>query len=73
VEVFRGALRPFTTTVNQELSDVLKSKIRMFTIFSGTVSGAEPDNQKIADAFNFLVSDSSNSSSEVIFCVDESR
>ena len=73
VEVFRGALRPFTTTVNQELSDVLKSKIRMFTIFSGTVSGSEPDNQKIADAFNFLVSDNSNSSSEVTFCVDESR
>ncbi len=73
VEVFRGALRPFTTTVNQELSDVLKSKIRMFTIFPGTVAGAEPNNQKIADALNFLVSDSSNSSSEVIFCVDESR
>src|SRR3989338_9107837 len=33
VEVFRGALRPFTTTVNQELSDVLDSKIRIFTIF----------------------------------------
>ncbi len=73
VEVFRGALRPFTTTVNQELSDVLKSKIRMFTIFSGTVAGAEPDNQKIADALNYLVSDSSNSSAEVTFCVDESR
>ncbi|HIE46191.1 MAG TPA: SDR family oxidoreductase [Nitrosopumilus sp.] len=73
VEVFRGALRPFTTTVNQELSDVLKSKIRMFTIFPGTVAGAEPNNQKIADALNFLVSDSSNSSAEVIFCIDESR
>ncbi len=73
VEVFRGALRPFTTTVNQELSDVLKSKIRMFTIFSGTVTGAEPDNQKIADALNYLISDSSNSSAEVTFCVDESR
>lgn len=73
VEVFRGALRPFTTTVNQELSDVLKSKIRMFTIFSGSVTGSEPDNQKIADAFNFLVSDSAASSSEVTFCVDESR
>ena len=73
VEVFRGALRPFTTTVNQELSDVLKSKIRMFTIFSGSVTGSEPDNQKVADAFNFLVSDSAHSSSEVIFCVDESR
>ena len=73
VEVFRGALRPFTTTVNQELSDVLKSNIRLFTIFPGTVAGAEPNNQKIADALNFLVSDSSNSSSEVTFCVDESR
>ena len=73
VEVFRGALRPFTTTVNQELSDVLKSQIRLFTIFPGTVTGAEPNNQNIADALNFLVSDSSNSSAEIIFCVDESR
>ena len=73
VEVFRGALRPFTTTVNQELSDVLKSKIRMFTVFPGSVTGAEPDNQKIADAFNFLVSENSASSAEVTFCVDETR
>jgi len=70
VEVFRGALRPFTTTVNQELSDVLKSKIRMFTVFPGSVTGI---NQKIADAFNFLVSENAASSSEVTFCVDESR
>ena len=73
VEVFRGALRPFTTTVNQELSDVLKSKIRMFTIFPGTVTGADPSNQRIAEAINFLVSDSAASSAEVIFCVDELR
>ena len=73
VEVFRGALRPFTTTVNQELSDVLKSNIRMFTVFPGSVTGSEPDNQKIADAFNFLVSENAASSSEVTFCVDESR
>jgi len=73
VEVFRGALRPFTTTVNQELSDVLNSKIRIFTIFPGSVTGSEPNNQRIADAFNFLVSDNSNSSSEIVFCVDEIR
>ena len=73
IEVFRGALRPFTTTVNQELSDVLKSRIRMFTVLPGSVTGSEPDNQRIADAFNFLVSESSASSSEVTFCVDESR
>ena len=73
VEVFRGALRPFTTTVNQELSDVLKSKIRIFTIFPGSVTGSEPNNQRIAEAFNFLVSEGADSSSEVTFCVDESR
>jgi len=73
VEVFRGALRPFTTTVNQELSDVLKSKIRLFSVFPGTVTGGEPNNERIADAINFLVSDSATSSAEVTFCVDESR
>ena len=73
VEVFRGALRPFTVTVNQELSDVLKSKIRMFTIFPGSVTGSEPNNEKIAEAFNFLVTENALSSAEVVFCVDETR
>ena len=45
----------------------------MFTVFPGSVTGAEPDNQKIADAFNFLVSENSASSAEVTFCVDETR
>ena len=73
VEVFRGALRPFTTTVNQELSDVLNSKVRIFTIFPGSVAGSDPDNQRIANALNFLVSENATSSSEVTFCVDETR
>ena len=73
VEVFRGALRPFTTTVNQELSDVLNSKIRIFSVFPGSVTGAEPENERIAQALNFLVSESAASSSEVTFCVDEVR
>ena len=73
VEVFRGALRPFTTTVNQELSDVLNSNVRIFTVFPGSVSGTDPDNQKIANALNFLVSESAALSSEVTFCVDETR
>ena len=62
VELFRGALRPFTATLNQELSDVLSSKIRLFTVFPGSVTGSEPENQRIADALNFLVSDDSSSS-----------
>jgi len=73
VEVFRGALRPFTTTVNQELSDVLNSKIRIFSILPGSVTGSEPNNERIAQALNFLVSDYAADSSEVTFCVDESR
>ncbi len=45
----------------------------MFTIFPGTVTGADPSNQRVAEAINFLVSDSAASSAEVIFCVDELR
>ena len=73
VEVFRGALRPFTTTVNQELSDVLKSKVRSFLVLPGTVDGKEPENERIANALNFFISENSASSAEVIFCVDEIR
>lgn len=73
VEVFRGALRPFATTVNQELSDVLKSNVRAFLVLAGTVDGKEPNNTRITDAVNYLISDDSKSSAEVIFCPDESR
>jgi len=73
VEVFRGLLRPFVTTVNQELSDVLKSNIRVFLILPGTVDGKEPSNENIVNTINYLMSDESQSSSEVIFCPDETR
>ena len=73
VEVFRGALRPFTTTANQELSDVLKSKVRSFLVLPGTVDGRDPNNEQIAKALNFFTSENSPASSEVIFCVDEVR
>jgi len=73
VEVFRGALRPFATTVNQELSDVLKSNVRVFLILPGTVDGKEPNDENIINTINYLMSDESQSSSEVIFCPDETR
>jgi len=72
-EVFRGALRPFATTVNQELSDVLKSNVRMFVVLPGTVDGKEPNNENLIDTINYLVTKEAGSSSEVIFCPDESR
>ena len=73
VEVFRGALRSFVTTVNQELSDVLKSKIRVFLILPGSVNGKESDDLDIMNTINYLLSDELESSSEVIFCPDETR
>jgi NAD(P)-dependent dehydrogenase (short-subunit alcohol dehydrogenase family) len=73
VEVFRGALRPFTTTINQEFSDVLKSKIRSFLVLPGSIEGKESSNEKIAQALNYFVTDSARGSSEVTFCVDETR
>jgi NAD(P)-dependent dehydrogenase (short-subunit alcohol dehydrogenase family) len=73
VEVFRGALRPFATTINQEFSDVLKSNVRAFLILPGTVDGKEPNDENIVNTINYLMSDESQSSSEVIFCPDETR
>ena len=72
-EVFRGALRPFATTVNQELSDVLKSNVRMFVVLPGTVDGKEPTDENLINTINYLVTEEAGSSSEVIFCPDESR
>ena len=72
-EVFRGALRPFATTVNQELSDVLKSNVRMFVVLPGTVDGKDPSDENLMETINYLVTKESGTSSEVIFCPDESR
>ncbi|HJU13582.1 MAG TPA: SDR family NAD(P)-dependent oxidoreductase [Candidatus Nitrosotalea sp.] len=73
VEVFRGALRPFATTVNQELSDVLKSKIRMHLILPGSVDGTESSNTRILNAVNFFISGKATQNSEVIYYPDETR
>ena len=71
--MFRGALRPFTTTINQELSDVLKTKIRSFLVLAGSVDGTEPSIERIKELTNYLTSDSANDASEVIYYVDEKR
>lgn len=73
VDVFRGALRPFIATLNQELSDVLKSRIRTFLVLPGSVDGSEPKGENISRAFNYFLTENSISSSEVVFCVDETR
>ena len=72
-EVFRGAQRPLITTMNQELSDVLKSKMRAFLLLPGSVSGAKSEPSRLADVLDYALSTESLTSSIVIFCVDESR
>lgn len=73
VEVFRGALRPFATTVNQELSDVLKSKIRVHLVLPGSVDGTEPSNARLLNAVNYFSSGQATQNSEVIYYPDETR
>ena len=73
VEVFRGALRPFAATVNQELSDVLRSRARVFVALGGTVDGAEPSAERMGRALDYFFSPGAASSAQVAFCVDEER
>ena len=72
-EVFRGALRPLAATVNQEMSDVLKSDARLFLVLPGSVSGAEPDPSGACGVLDFALSAQAASSQQVVFCPDESR
>ena len=46
-EIFRGALRPYITTANQELHDVLNSKINLTLILRGSVEGTMPNYNKL--------------------------
>ena len=73
IDVFRGALRPFTTTVNQELSDVLKSNLRIFLVLPGSIDGTDPNNERIFNTIKYFASGKAVSSSEVIFYPDEIR
>ena len=45
----------------------------MFVVLPGTVDGKQPSNENLIDTINYLVAKESGTSSEVIFCPDESR
>ena len=72
-EVFRGALRPYTATVNQELSDVLGSRIRLYLVLAGNVEGVEPDIGNVTTSILNLISGSSLNKNESIFYIDEGK
>jgi NAD(P)-dependent dehydrogenase (short-subunit alcohol dehydrogenase family) len=70
-EVFRGALRPYTATVNQELSDVLGSKIKLNLILAGNVEGMESNIENVTTSVLNLIAGSSLNKNESIFYIDE--
>jgi NAD(P)-dependent dehydrogenase (short-subunit alcohol dehydrogenase family) len=71
-EIFRGALRPFNATVNQELRDVIKSNIRQYLLLAGNIEGREPDEEKINCMILNIIAQSDIGNNQTIFYVDES-
>lgn len=72
-EVFRGALRPFTATVNQELGDVLGSYIRLYLILGGNIEGGVPNDDRLQNSVLQLISGSALKRNETIFYIDEAK
>lgn len=71
-EIFRGALRPFNATVNQELRDVIKSNIRQYLLLAGNIEGREPDEEKITNMILHIIAQPDGGNNQTIFYVDES-
>src|ERR671911_290186 len=72
-EIFRGALRPFAATVNQELFEVLGSSIRLYLILPGTIEGSGSDTRRLHRSAAQIISGHVGNNSDTIFYVDEIR
>lgn len=72
-DVFRGALRPYTATVNQELGDVLGSGIKLHLVLAGNSEGSEPDASRLYNSIAGLAAGAALRRNEAIFYVDEAR
>ena len=72
-EIFRGALRPYAATVNQELVEVLGSRIRLFLILPGNLEGSGSDTQSLSRSVVQIISNMVGNNSDTIFYVDEVR
>lgn len=72
-DVFRGALRPYTATVNQELGDVLGSNIKLHLVLAGNSEGAEPDASRLHNSILNLAAGIALKRNEAIFYIDEAR
>ena len=72
-DVFRGALRPYTATVNQELGDVLGSSMKLYLVLGGNSEGSEPDPVRLHNSILRLAAGVALDRNEAIFYVDEAR
>jgi NAD(P)-dependent dehydrogenase (short-subunit alcohol dehydrogenase family) len=72
-EIFRGALRPYTATVNQELFEVLGSSIRLFLILPGNIEGSGSNVQSLSQSVVQILSNQIGNNNDSIFYVDEVR
>lgn len=66
-EIFRGALRPYVTTANQELHDVLKSKINLTLILQGNIDGDVPDYNKLENSIINLCSQKELKNNSILY------
>jgi NAD(P)-dependent dehydrogenase (short-subunit alcohol dehydrogenase family) len=72
-EIFRGALRPYTATVNQELFEVLGSTIRLYLILPGNIEGSGSNAESLSKSVVRILSNQIGTSSDSIFYIDEVR
>ena len=66
-EVFRGSLRPYITTANQELHDVLNSKINLILILQGSIDGTMPDYDKLESTLINLCAQKEMKNNSIIY------
>jgi len=66
-EVFRGSLRPYITTANQELHDVLNSKINLILILQGSIDGTMPDYNKLESTLINLCAQKEMKNNSIIY------
>ncbi|MBA3976978.1 MAG: SDR family NAD(P)-dependent oxidoreductase [Nitrosopumilus sp.] len=66
-EIFRGSLRPYVTTTNQELHDVLNSKINLTLILQGSIDGQLPDYEKLESTIMNLCSQKELKNNSILY------
>ena len=66
-EIFRGALRPYITTANQELQDVLNSKINLSLLFQGSLDGSEPNYDRLESSLIQMCSQKELKNNRIIY------